>query len=144
MIEWIILAAAVLPGLLIMAVSMWLLGWAGGWRAVARVYPASGPPTGIRFGMQRCQFGWVGYNGCMTMHVSEEGLRIEVWWIFRFGHPTLLIPWSALHVHQVIEKRWCRDIVLSVGAPELARLRLPLKVIEAAEDFRARKETQAS
>lgn len=137
MIEWIIVVASVLPGILILGVTFSLLGWAGGWRAVARIYPASGSPHGTRFGMQRCKFGWVDYNGCMTMHVSAEGLRIAVWWIFRFGHPTLFIPWSALHVREVIENWWCRDIVLSIGEPEIARLRLPLKIIEAAENFRA-------
>lgn len=83
--------------------------------------------------MQRGRFGWVDYNGCLTIHVTLEGLHISIWPVLRFGPPSMCIPWSALHVREVVEKWWCHDIVLSVGEPEIARVRLPLKIAEAAE-----------
>lgn len=94
------------------------------------------PADGIRFRMQRCKFGWVEYNGCVTIHVSARGLHLPLWWVFRFGHPTMCIPWSALHVREVIDKWWRHGVIMSIGQSEIARLQAPLKIIEAAERWR--------
>jgi hypothetical protein len=124
---------SVLSFLLVLAGSMVLLGRAGGWWAVAKAYPSSGAPEGKKFAMQRGSFGWVDYNGCLTIHVSDRGLRIAVWPFLSFAHPPILLPWSAIEVLKVRERWYARDILVRVGNPEIARVRLPLKIVEAAE-----------
>jgi hypothetical protein len=60
-----------------------------------------------------------------------------MWPIFRLAHPPLLIPWSALRVLSVNDRWWRRDVTLAVGIPEIARIRLSLRVVSAAEDLQS-------
>jgi hypothetical protein len=112
-----------------------LLAWGGGWSKLARHYRAQGRPAGRKFWMQSARFGWVDYNNCLTILVCDDGLYLAVWPPFRFAHPPLLLPWSALHVVAVREQWWRRDVILAVGTPALLRLRLPLRIVDAAKDM---------
>jgi len=67
--------------------------------------------------------------------VASEGLYLEAPFILRPWHPPLLIPWSDLRVEAVTDKWWRRSLHLAVGDPPVARLRLPLKVADAIEQF---------
>jgi hypothetical protein len=109
------------------------IAWLGGWSALARHYKAVNAPSGQRFSMQSGALGWIDYNGCLTLRVCPEGLYLAIWPLFRFAHPPLLIPWSALHVLKVQDKWWSRHVDMAVDTPAIARLRLPLKVVEAAQ-----------
>ena len=40
--------------------------------------------------------GFVNYNNCLTFGAGAEGLFINIFPIFRFRHPPLLIPWSEI------------------------------------------------
>jgi hypothetical protein len=134
---------AVVPGIgfLLFFVGLWcltcaLLARVGGWSVLARSYRALGKPDGRQFAMQSARFGWVDYSRCLTVRVAASGLYVVVWPLFRVGHPPLLIPWAVLCVLAVREGWWRSDVTLAVGAPELARIRLPLKVVAAAEGLR--------
>lgn len=111
----------------------------GGWFALSRRFPASDKPVGMRFGMQSGGFGWVDYNGCLTIHVGQEGLGLSIWPLFRFTHPPLLLPWNELHVLEVRPGKWFGTVKMAVGEPPLVRIRLPLKVFEAAQEYLATK-----
>lgn len=115
-----------------------LLSWSGGWSAVARRYRTAGPPAGTRLRLQSARFGWVDYNGCLTIVVAPDGLYVAALPIFRIGHPPLLIPWSALSVLAVKEGRWFGRAKLAIDAPPIARIEVPLTVIEAANALRGR------
>jgi hypothetical protein len=112
-----------------------VMAWLGGWRALGELYPASERPAGKRFGMQKIRCGWVEYNGCVTIGVTPGGLYLAVWPLFRNGHPPLLLPWSSLHVLEIHEGWWGSYVYVAVDNPPVARLRLPLKVVEAAREF---------
>ena len=113
-----------------------IMAWLGGWRALGEAYPAAEKPQGRRFRMQKIRCGWVDYNGCVTLAVTPAGLYLAVWPLFRSGHPPLLLPWSSLHVLELHEAWWGSHVVVAVDSPPLARLRLPLKVVESAQEFR--------
>jgi hypothetical protein len=104
----------------------------GGWGSLALRYRAGAEPEGTTFRMQSARFGWVDYNGCLKVVVARAGLYLAPFPLFRFGHPPLLIPWSDLHVLEVRQSRWAQDVRVAVGRPEVAQLRLPLRVVEAA------------
>lgn len=108
----------------------------GGWAALARHYRDNQPAVGRAFHMQSARFGWMDYNGCLTIHVSDGGIRLALFPLFRIAHPTLLLPWSELQVEQVRDKWYGRDVLLAVGSPVLARVRLPLQVIDAARQLK--------
>ncbi len=108
------------------------LAYFGGWAAVAQRYRCRGTPVGKSFHWQCARFGWVDYNGCVSIRVCADGLRLATFPLFRPGHPPLFIPWSALRVVSVNDKWWGRYTVVDVGAPTIAQVRLPLKVMDEA------------
>jgi hypothetical protein len=111
------------------------IAWLGGWRALGDTYPAAEKPQGKQFRMQKIRCGWVDYNGCVTLIVTQSGLYLAVWLLFRSGHPPLLLPWHALHVLEIHEAWWGSYVYVAVDSPPVARLRLPLKVVEAAQEL---------
>src|SRR5687767_7664706 len=74
------------------------LSMVGGWRRLARAFPARRPPSGNRFRAQYCRVGLVNYNTCLTIYSSEVGLYFAVWPMFRAGHPPFFVPWASIHV----------------------------------------------
>jgi hypothetical protein len=118
--------------ILMWIVMLELLSRAGGWKRVAQRYAAPSAPEGRKYCMQSCSFSWVGYNGCLTIIVSPAGIHLSLWPLFRFSHPALLIPWSALHVLKVKSGGWIKEVKLAIDEPPLAKLTLPYKVVEAA------------
>jgi len=53
---------------------------AWGWSILAGQYTAPHVPEGKKFSMQSIAFGWVEYNGCLTIVVvAEEGRYLSTW-----------------------------------------------------------------
>jgi len=130
----------VLLGFALFFVAVWYtigagLARLGGWSILARPYSAPYVPVGKKFRMQSIAFGWVEYNGGVTIVVSEIGLYLSMWRFVLVAHPPLLIPWSALHVMKIRESRWTKDATLAVDGPSTIKLRVPLRVIEAAQSL---------
>jgi hypothetical protein len=78
-----------------------LLSVVGGWRELAASY-AAGPATfeGIRAlnatgALQRSLLP-VNYSSTLRVYVRDEGVGLATWRIFRFMHPPLFIPWTAV------------------------------------------------
>jgi hypothetical protein len=129
---------------IILAVTFFFLFWlgilevisrAGGWKRVGQRYAATSVPEGRRFSMQHIAFGWVDYNGCLTIIVAPEGIFLSLWQPFRFSHPNLLIPWSVLHVLKVKATGWTKEVKLAIEEPALAKVKLPYKIVEAAQEL---------
>ncbi len=82
------------------------LGWSaaaciiatvGGWRSLAAAYPAAAPPDGAVFSGQSLQVGLLGaYGHCMDVAVGPHGIYCVPTLLFKFRHPPILIPWSAV------------------------------------------------
>jgi hypothetical protein len=81
-----------------------LLSLIGGWHALADRYAE---PDGFdvevseRFRFRSIslrQPPWfpASYRGCVTIAVTPGGLYLAVLFFFRFRHPPLLIPWTAI------------------------------------------------
>ena len=67
-----------------------------GWRNLAGVYRAERPFTGTRFrGHVRLRTG-MRYNGIVTFGANRQGLYISIFFLFRFAHPPLFIPWEDI------------------------------------------------
>jgi len=113
-----------------------LISVAGGWRRLARTYPAPpGKPEGRKFSGQSGGFGWCNYNRCLTIHTSPEGLRLSIMFLFRLGSPPILIPWGEIRNCEVKRFLWIKSVKFDAGFPPVARLRLPGKVFEGYEDL---------
>jgi hypothetical protein len=85
-------------------VAIWLLvsviiSYVGGWTTLAKRFKLEEPFAGTRWTWQSAQMRWLtGYNHCLTVGVSPEGLYLATLALFRFRHPPLLIPWNEVIV----------------------------------------------
>lgn len=69
----------------------------GGWATLATFYRLSGSFNGECWRFQSGGLRWkMGYNNCLTVGVNPAGLYLSVFFLFRFGHPNLLIPWAEI------------------------------------------------
>lgn len=74
-----------------------LLAFAGGWRALARAYPAPhAPPDGGWVEREALLSGRARYKNVLRLCASDEGVFLSVAPPFRIGHPPLLVPWEDL------------------------------------------------
>jgi len=100
------LAPSLLP---LFAVGMWLLvvsliAFMGGWRSLAGAYRAPDgfeldPATRFRFRSLQLRRGMLfpaNYSNMMTVGLTEAGLYLEPFVLFRFQHRPLLIPWTEI------------------------------------------------
>lgn len=127
------LALALIPGLfagLLVAIAK-----IGGWSRLAQTFPAGvEPDDGICFRGQFLGIGWCDYNGCVRIRVCVAGIYLAVSPII-VGHAPVLLPWSAMRFVEERRRRFLSVAFIEVGQPTIARLRLPLRVIDAAREL---------
>jgi hypothetical protein len=119
-------------------VGMWcfvslVLSHTGGWHRLAEKFRAFRPAAGRRYWMQSARMGLVNYNSILTIHVSDEGLHLAVWWMFRLSHPALMIPWSEIRNVVVKKFLWMSWVEADIGEERLVKISLPRKVLEGYE-----------
>jgi hypothetical protein len=73
----------------------------GGWRALAKRYPAPPDVSGTSFLWCSAQLGWVNYRGCLNLHAGASGLRVSVAMVFSIGHRPFLVPWTDVSAERV-------------------------------------------
>jgi hypothetical protein len=128
-------------GLAVWPATMWLLSRAGGWSVLAlRFRDRDARPEGAALHMQWVRLGWVGYNGCVTVRISERGLRLSLWPGFDLFHPPLLIPWSELRDAREGRIWFVRCAIVSIPP---VRLHLPRIVWNSARPFLQRGDSVA-
>ena len=133
-------------------VALWLsihaiLSTIAGWGSLAARFPVSYPAAaqGRRFRFVSGSLGsrWfpVAYRSCLSCRVSSAGLELSVLPMFRFMHPPMFIPWSAVEEAKR-EQRWLLPVtVLRLrGVPHQLRLAgtAGKAAFEAYESCRAR------
>jgi hypothetical protein len=112
---------------------IWLIAQFSGWARLAQRYRATLSPSGKKWTWQRGMVGWAGYNGVLTLTANAEGLFMETFWLFGFGHPRLFIPWRDFREAQIQRYFFYRQVKTKVGFPPQATLRLPAVVFEESE-----------
>jgi hypothetical protein len=75
-----------------------LLALLSGWPALARRFAHTPPGTsgGVELRGQVISVGPVPERGITRMTPTAEGLLLEAHPLFRFGRPTLLVPWAEV------------------------------------------------
>jgi small-conductance mechanosensitive channel len=123
---------------------LWLLvtaiiSFVGGWFSLAKVYRTRVPFSGAKWGMQSAQLRWLAnYNNVLTIGVSPQGLYLANMFLFRFMHPSLLVPWSEIKVRKC--QGWIFEYVTFTLGHETAiplriRTKLAAKMRESAGSF---------
>ncbi len=83
-------------------VTLWILvgyviAFIGGWRLLAKRFRAQASFSGQKWGGQSARMRWTtNYNGVLTIGANSSGLFIVPFFLFRAGHPPLLIPWVEM------------------------------------------------
>jgi hypothetical protein len=122
-------------------ICLWILIWtivarASGWAALAAVYRLQESFDGQRWHFQTAQMRWAtNYGNCLTVGVSPRGLYLAVLFLFRPGHPPLLIPWPDVAAH-MRERTWFTTVELQFrrvpGIPFRIGARLAARLATAA------------
>jgi hypothetical protein len=100
-----------------------LLSRLGGWHRLAARYRLSGTFSEKVWRFQSGKFNWAGYNNCLSVGANEKGLYISPLFIFRFGHPPLLIPWGDIKVSRKKFLAWTYSVLRFSKVPG-TRLRI--------------------
>ncbi len=69
----------------------------GGWATLSREFATQQPaPASNRFGAGRISMGAASYRGGVSIVPEKRGLWISMTPMFRFAHPSMLVPWRAV------------------------------------------------
>ncbi|MGV3548527.1 hypothetical protein [Rhizobium sp.] len=108
-----------------------LMSWIGGWGRVGKRYAATGvPPQGAVLKHVTGMFGVTRYKHVLTVITTDTGLYIENRKVFRFGHPPLFIPFTAIYQPRKQTLFFWEFVAFGVDDPPIAAIRLPSKVFE--------------
>jgi hypothetical protein len=113
----------------------------GGWHRMAANFSTRKLPSGKKYRFQSARIGKASYKNCLTISPVTEGLYLSVMFLFRIGHPPLLIPWEM--VRNPIAHRFFRweSVKVEIGSPTLATLELPKHVLAGWLNDLANKQT---
>ena len=104
-------------------IGMWLvitglLAHLGGWASLASSFRAEREFDGERFRFNSGSLGWsffpVQYGNCLFVTVNPEGLRLSIFFMFRFLSPPLFIPWAKMESVEEKQIFFFKYYVLSV------------------------------
>ena len=109
---------------------LFILSNVGSWRRLAQSYRTSEPISGTVLRWQSAKIGWVNFNRALTICILDEGLRLSLPFIFRLGHPPLLIPWSDFRDVRSKKVLLITFLEASVGEPVITKLLLPTTITE--------------
>ena len=113
-----------------------LLAHVGGWQRLASLFSTSRPrdPAAASFHFQSSKIGTTRYKSALRFDVQPDGLRVSVLLPFRPGHPPVLIPYGE--IADIERTSWLgfKTYTMTVGAPEVATMTLPHRVVEAMRD----------
>jgi hypothetical protein len=117
------------------------LFWAGvcflisraGWHKLAAHFRTDATPEGQHFSMISGTVGFASYGSVLNVHIAPQGLFLSVMFLFRVGHPTVLIPWHAIQDVQPKKTLMIPMHRLVIGEPRITTLLLPEKVLREAE-----------
>ena len=112
---------------------VWLIGQFG-WRRLAEAYGTDAPITGRTFRMTSASIGAANYGNSLTISIEPDGLRIAPLFLFRPGHPPVLIPWDEVEDIRPRKVLWHTSYALDTATPKPVTIRLPERIIEAIRD----------
>ena len=110
---------------------IWLISRIGGWARLAKEYRAELRREGMHFSMRSLHIApMTGYNRCLEVTLSRDGIYLVPFALFRFGHAPLLIPWDR--VGKLEERRFLiRRYILPIQAAGMSlRLDVPSSVAD--------------
>lgn len=72
------------------------LSRASGWHGLAQRFSCPVAPAGESFSGQSAMFGFARYKSTVTVTIADQGVHLSLFFLFKMGHPPILIPWSEI------------------------------------------------
>lgn len=121
---WLVVLVPMLFGAGVFAL-VWFIGFASGWRDLARTFPGRPLPNGQRRSIGSIRIDWVDMAP-VDICVTPDGIHLENW--FQIGAKSVFLPWGELHerfeqLHFLWP--WRSKVSFAVGTPRRWRLALP-------------------
>jgi hypothetical protein len=95
----------------------------GGWHNLSETFKSNESLDGERFRFRSASFGWklfpVSYGGCLFATVGSNGFALSVLPPFRFMHPRLVIPWSAVERCEEVKSWFTNRVAVYVQGTRL-------------------------
>ncbi|QNH61049.1 hypothetical protein [Hymenobacter sediminicola] len=88
-----------------------------GWQRLANYFRAAVPLPGSMFTLAQASVGGMSYRNALEAAVMEQGLALQTGFLFKIGHPPLLIPWSAIGPFKAKTFLWTTVYSTTVQTP---------------------------
>ncbi|TWU56386.1 hypothetical protein Poly51_22960 [Rubripirellula tenax] len=107
-----------------------LLARISGWSRLVKPYSAGEVSDGAFVADESARFrtatlGAIQYHSCVTFGINDTSLRMSMPFLFRLGHPPLVIPWDQIHRVEADNRLYSHRVKVSIGKPTLIRAALP-------------------
>ncbi|MFM7022981.1 MAG: hypothetical protein ACKOXB_08375 [Flavobacteriales bacterium] len=102
-----------------------------GWSALAKRYRLNKLFEGDHLGFVSLATGRMNYKNCIVANYNEEGMALRPIRLLSAAHSTVLIPWSE--IKEIKDLGSYKE--LTIGEPEMAKLKLPGSLYEEIEPF---------
>lgn len=124
-----LIAFTVLWILMCIAISLW-----GGWSQLTDRYRGTSSKAEAKWGFESASMRrMAAYPGCLKFSVGREGLGISILFLFRVGHPPLLIPWTDITAHE-LEAQVIKKVRLKFAKESNVPLTISLKLARRIRD----------
>jgi hypothetical protein len=105
-------------------IGMWIgisygLALAAGWGVLAKHYLNKSDFQGELFRFRSGQMGKANYGGCLVLGTNPRGFYLTLFWLSRFAHPALLIPWEDITVTITKQRLFSRAHFEFAKTPEI-------------------------
>ncbi len=115
---------------------VWLVGKISGWQELAEKYPGGSqlddPMVRWKWWQSVSMRAHCNYNNCLILGISPKGLALRMPFVFRVGHPPILLPWQAIESAEAGQTWWIKTLRLQVGSPRISLL-FAASALEGAE-----------
>ena len=123
-----------------------VLSLIGGWYHLGERFKSDEPIDGERFRFRTGAVGRdafpVNYGNCLFATVGAKGFALSVLFLFRFLHPRLVIPWSAVERCEHVRFWFMKPVAVHVAGFNrrlLFRGDLGGKILETWTQYRRRR-----
>lgn len=117
---------------------MSLLISAMGWTSLAARYRTDAPAAGRVRPFASGEVGGGTYRGALVVGIEPGGLRLSVLFLFRIGHPPVLVPWADITEARETKRFLGRSVEFRIGTPHATSVVLFGRTADAVRDARAR------
>ena len=101
-----------------------------GWYDLAKYYRYDASFEGTNAGIISSNISGINYNNILNLRYNKEGFYLKTIFLFRLFHPPIFIPWKEIKNVKEGSFIFFRYKELSIGEPEVAKIRLKLVTFE--------------